>query len=74
MAELARKKSIELNLSNLEQIWKLYTEALEILKRIIEIETKSLSQKDKFSYAAFFNLEKPKKIFEQLMATQLETM
>lgn len=65
MAKLAQKNSIELKISNLENIWNLYPETLEILKKVIEIEQKLLVQKDKFSYASFFNLEKPKKIFEE---------
>jgi hypothetical protein len=69
MAKLAHKKSIELQISNIENIWNLYSEALDMLKQVIEIEQKSLSPKDKFSYAAFFNLEKPKKILEQLFSS-----
>lgn len=65
IAKLAQKKSIALEISNIENIWNLYPEALDVLKKVIEIEQNSLSQKDKLSYAAFFNLEKPKKIFEQ---------
>lgn len=65
IAKLAQKKLIALEINNLENIWNLYSEALEVLKKVIEIEQRALSQKDKFSYAAFFNLEKPKKIFEQ---------
>lgn len=65
IAKLAQKKSIAFEISNLEIIWNLYYDSLEVLKKVIEIEQSSLNQKDKFSYAAFFNLEKPKKIFEQ---------
>lgn len=65
MAKLASRKSIALEIINIEKIWELYLEALDDLKKVIEIEQRSLNQKDKLSYAAFFNLEKPKKIFEQ---------
>jgi hypothetical protein len=65
MAKLAQRKFIELKISNIENIWNLYSEAIDLLKEVIVIEQKSLPHKDKFSYAAFFKVEKPKKIFEQ---------
>jgi len=67
-SKLAQKQSIDLVLENLDEIWKIYPEAVETLRKVIGIEVKSLQQKDKFSYPAFFNTEKPKKIFEKNFA------
>ncbi|MBD1894889.1 AIPR family protein [Coleofasciculus sp. FACHB-129] len=65
IASLAHKNSISLEFSKIDEIWKLYPQVIEILKKVIEIEQRNLGHKDKFSYAAFFNTDKPKKIFEQ---------
>lgn len=70
ISKLAQKKSIEINFENFEKIWNLYPEALNILREIIETEQNSLNQKDKFSYATFFNLEKPKKMLEEFMTNK----
>ncbi|MBD1836942.1 AIPR family protein [Coleofasciculus sp. FACHB-501] len=65
IANLAQKSSISLEFSKIDEIWELYPQVIEILKKVIEIEQRNLGHKDKFSYAAFFNTDKPKKIFEQ---------
>lgn len=66
MSKLCQKNSISLELDNFDKIWNLYPETLKLLKQVIEVEQKD--QKDRFSSAAFFNTEKPKKIFEKIFS------
>jgi AIPR protein len=67
MSKLAQKASIEIKFESLDEIWKLYPKVIQTLKNIIDIEVQmSSAQKEKFSYAAFFNTDKPKKIFDQI--------
>lgn len=63
MSKLCEKDSISFELDNLDRIWDLYPKAIDILEEVIEFEQQE--QKYRFSYAAFFNTEKPKKIFEK---------
>jgi hypothetical protein len=62
MSKLCEKYSISLELDNFDRIWSLYPEAFDILKRVTEIEQ---GETTRLSFAAFFNTEKPKKIFEK---------
>jgi hypothetical protein len=63
MSKLSQKNSIPLELDNLDKIWELYPKTINILKQILELE-EEYRKTNKFSQAAFFNTERPKKIFE----------
>jgi len=68
MSKLAKKNSISLEINNLDNIWGLYQESIKIIRQVIETEQKSKgNQKENFSYPAFFNLEKPKKMLEKIL-------
>jgi AIPR protein len=63
ISKLAQKRSVSLEM---DAVWSLYPEAIITIRKIIEIEQET--QRDKLSYSAFFNTEKPKKIYEKNFA------
>jgi len=65
MKKLAGRESVDLTFDNLQEIWALYSEAVEITRGLVKIEQKSLAgHKDKYTHATFFKSSRPKKIFE----------
>ncbi|MCX6583473.1 MAG: AIPR family protein [Candidatus Aminicenantes bacterium] len=61
LAELAKAKSIEINYDNIDLIWELYSEGLDIIERAIKEEQKSSkSQKEIYNHRIFFKSNTPK--------------
>ncbi|MBA3534420.1 MAG: AIPR family protein [Ardenticatenales bacterium] len=74
LGQLAQKVTGDKSLSStsLEEIWALYDSAIKILEEFIEKERGLL--KEKYSHAAFFKTNKPKKYFEDLSNDELKKL
>ncbi len=66
LGEMADHQGIEKISANLNDIWNLYPEAIEIVRKLINREKTFLSgHKDTYTHAKFFVSSKPKKYFEE---------
>ena len=65
MKELAVRDGIELEFGSLAAIWVLYSEAVDITRKLINMEQKyQQKRKETYSHVGFFKSSRPKKIFE----------
>jgi hypothetical protein len=69
MGELARRNSIELKYDNLQNIWSLYPDAVNVIETTISKEQKAVGQK--YTHSTFFRSNKSKKYFEDLEEVEL---
>ena len=69
MGELARRNKIELKYSNFQEIWNLYSDAVNVIETTIAKERKAVGQK--YTHSTFFRSNKSKKYFEDLEETEL---
>lgn len=72
MGELARRKKINLDFINFQQIWELYQYAVSIIETTITKEQKAIGQK--YTHSTFFRSNKSKKYFEDLEESELSEL
>jgi len=69
IGELARRNKIELKYSNFQEIWNLYSGAVNVIETTIAKERKAVGQK--YTHSTFFRSNKSKKYFEDLEESEL---
>jgi len=62
IGELARRKAIPISPDNFTEIWGLYPEAIQTVRKLIKFERENT--RESYTHASFFVSTKPKKIFE----------
>ena len=75
LGELAERKGIELNFDNLDLIWELNTKVLLLIETLIEKERNLQGGKNEnYSHSLFFKYGKPKKHYEDMSDSEIESM
>ncbi len=64
IGELARRRKIDLDYANLQEIWGFYQDAVNVIEATICKEKKVTGQK--YTHSTFFRSNKSKKYFEEL--------
>lgn len=72
LGEVARRKNIDLTLSNFQDIWDLYQGSVSIIEEIISKEKKVAGQE--YTHSTFFRSNKSKKYFEELEDAELKRL
>lgn len=66
MGELAWRYDIQLVFDNLEEIWSLYIESVDVVKHLIDLERHLESEhSESYTHASFFKSGKPQRLFEE---------
>jgi len=67
LSELAIRKNIQFEESQLETIWSLYSNVQLLIENLIQKEKYVMAKKnDKYSHVAFFKHNRPKKLYEDM--------
>jgi hypothetical protein len=74
LAQLAKAKSIEITYDNIDLIWNLYSEALNIIEETIKEEQKSSkSQKEIYNHRIFFKSSNPKMHIHKILKERISS-
>jgi hypothetical protein len=68
ISKLASRRGLHIEYRNIEEIWKLYPEAITIINDIAQNERNgAIARGENYSYAVLFKSNRPKKYIEQLL-------